>query len=102
MRAALLRTAPLLPRACLPPRGCPPHAPHPLRPRTVPPPQMSYAALARAAVARTGVPALQTAQQFLRTQLQFAESIFGPPGSYTPSATHVLLVAILIALLQRR
>lgn len=46
----------------------------------------------------------ETVQPALRQQMAFFESIFGQPATFTPSVTHVLLVAIMLVLIvnQRR
>lgn len=58
--------------------------------------------LARVILSKSSNPIAQTVQQFARTQLTFLESICGAPASFTPTFTHVLLVAILLAMLTRR
>ena len=75
--------------------------PSPARP-TPPPPQIAYSLLMRAAAGRASNDVLAALQATLKQHLAFAESIFGQPHTFTPSATHVLLVAIMICLLANR
>ena len=73
---------------------------HPPRPTPV---QALYALLVQAAAARSRSPLLSDLlQPALRRLLPALEGSFGSPRSWSPSATHVLLVAILIVLLARR
>ncbi|PSC76445.1 spermidine putrescine ABC transporter ATP-binding [Micractinium conductrix] len=58
-----------------------------------------YTALARLAYQKQGGPFGEYVQPTLRNHVQFLESIFGQPATFTPSVTHVLLVAIMLVLI---
>lgn len=83
-------------RAAVPRRS----TPSPARPTL--PPQIAYSLLMRAAAGKASNDVLAALQATLKQHLAFAESIFGQPHTFTPSATHVLLVAIMICLLANR
>lgn len=56
----------------------------------------------RAAFSKSDNPLLQAAQQALKQQLGLAEAVFGQPQTFTPSATHVFLVALMICIIVNR
>ena len=60
--------------------------------------QIAYNLLARFVYQRSSNALWRAVQPVLKQQLTFFESIFGQPATFTPSTTHVILVAILLAL----
>ncbi|KAL4422813.1 hypothetical protein ABPG75_009010 [Micractinium tetrahymenae] len=67
--------------------------------------KIAYNFLARFVYQKSRNPVWEVVQPPLRQQLAFFESVFGQPATFTPTTTHVLLVAIMIALIvhtQRR
>ena len=61
--------------------------------------QISYTALARFTYQKSGNAVWQALQPALKNQLTWLESIFGAPATFTPTTTHVILVAILLVLM---
>lgn len=65
--------------------------------------QALYTLFAQVATPRSRNPLLaETVQPLLKKVLALLEASFGPAAAWTPSVTHILLVAILIVLLARR
>ena len=67
-------------------------------PSPPPPPllflQIAYHFLARASYQRSGNAVWQAVQPILAKQMEFLEQVFGPPATFTPSVTHVMLVRV--------
>jgi hypothetical protein len=60
--------------------------------------QIAYNLLARFITSKS-IPLLDIARPSLQQHLSYLEATFGPPATFTPSVTHVLLVAIMLVLL---